>query len=84
MEEKVKPLLTHLALKFADKQASDTILDQCAVQVLEGVVWRDVNKVKNLPHVVWEVKYLRMRGLLKHHPLIPNLVHLRAVSEKTK
>lgn len=78
----MSPLLKELATKFADKQAMNTILDECGVQVLDGVVWRDTNVVKNAKNVVWEVKYLSMRGLLVHHPLIPQLVRL--IDEKTK
>lgn len=78
----MSPLLKHLATKFADRQAIDTILDQCGVQVLDGVTWRDTQVVKNVQNVVWEVKYLSLRGLLVHHPLVHNLVRVRG-HEKT-
>jgi len=67
----MSPLLKHLATTLADKQAVDVILAQ-PVQVLDSVVWRDVSDGK----AVWEVKYLHLRGLLIHHPLIYNLVRL--------
>ena len=80
MEEKVKPLLKHLATTLADKQAINTVLDGCTVQVLELVVWYDTNSIRNCTSVVWEVKYLKLRGLLVHHPLIYNSVR---INEKT-
>jgi len=72
----MSPLLKHLATTLADKQAINTILDGCGVQVLDGVVWRDTNILRNCSSVVWEVKYLSMRGLLVHHPLVYNLVRM--------
>ena len=77
----MSPLLKHLATTLADKQAVNTILDGCGVQVLDGIVWRDTTVLRNCSSVVWEVKYLKLRGLLVHHPLIYNLVRM---SEKTK
>ena len=70
------PLLKHLATTLADKQAVNTILDGCNIQVLEGVVWYDTTMLRNCSSVVWEVKYLHLRGLLVHHPLIYNLVRI--------
>lgn len=75
-------LLKHLAFKFADEKARETILDQCAVQVLNGDVWYDTQKLKNVPHVVWEVKYLHTRGLLCHHPMVHNLVRVKHETSK--
>lgn len=79
----MKPLLRHLAFKFADDKAIEVIIDQCGIQVLDCVVWRDTTVLKNVPHVVWEVKYLHTRGLLCHHPMIHNLVRLKGKDEKT-
>jgi len=76
----MSPLLKELATRLADKQATDVILDLCNVQVLNGILWYDTQSVKNEKNVVWEAKYLSMRGLLVHHPLIYNLVRL---NEKT-
>lgn len=73
----MSPLLKELATRLADKQAVDVILAQ-PVQVLGGVIWRDVSDGK----AVWEDKYLRLRGKLIHHPLLPQLVRLR--DEATK
>jgi hypothetical protein len=79
----MSPLLQHLAFKFADERAMDVILNECGIQVLDCVTWRDTNVLKTVPHVVWEVKYLHTRGLLCHHPMIHNLVRLRRDDEKT-
>lgn len=79
----MKPLLQHLATRLADKQAINTILDGCAVQVLDSVVWYDTNVLRNCSSVVWEVKYLKMRLLLVHYPLMYNLVLLKEHDEKT-
>ena len=70
----MSPLLKHLATTLADKQSIDTILDQCGVQILDSVRWYDTNTLRSAKNVVWEVKYLSIRGLLVHHPLIHNLV----------
>lgn len=76
-------LLQHLAFKFADERATNVILDECGVQVLDCVAWRDTTVLKTVQHVVWEVKYLHTRGLLCHHPMIHTLVRLKAEDEKT-
>lgn len=68
-----------ISLTLADKQATDTILDCCEPVTLDGVVWRNTERLQNCASVLWEVKYLRLRGLLKHHPLIYNLVRLKEV-----
>jgi len=80
----MKPLLTHLALKFADERAIDVILNECGVQVLDSILWRDTRQLKTVKDVVWEVKYLKMRGRLMHHPLVWHLVRLKGYDEKTK
>jgi len=79
----VSALLQHLAHDLAEKQAVNTILDACAVEVVDGVLWRNTNVLSCCTSVVWEVKYLHMRGLLCHHPLVHNLVRLRRDDEKT-
>ena len=70
-------LLSHLAFRLADRQAVSIILDECPAVVIGCIVWRDTMKPKSLPHVVWETKYLHMRGMLARHPQSPWLVKLR-------
>jgi len=80
----VSPLLSHLAFRLADRQAVTTIIDECAVVVIQGTIWYDTSKLKTLPHVVWEAKYLHMRGMLARHPQTQQLVKLRGFEhEKT-
>lgn len=62
---------------LADKKAIDTILALPA-QVIDGVVWRNIDGDK----VVWEVKYLRIRGLLCHNKQQPYLVKLKDHDEQ--
>lgn len=59
-----------------DMVAKDTIRDACAKVILEGVTWYNVEDLKWTNSVAWEVKYLRTRGLLCHHPVAHNLVRL--------
>lgn len=66
-----------ITYKLADKQAVNTILDACDAVTLEGVVWRDTEHLRNCTSVQWEVKYLRTRGLLEHHPVVPILVRIK-------
>jgi hypothetical protein len=66
--------------KREDALAMNTIKDACAKAVLEGVTWYNVDDIKWTNSVAWEVKYLRTRGLLCHHPVASNLVRL---NEKT-
>ena len=68
-----------IRLKLADKQATSTILDSCEPVTLGGVVWRDVERLRNCSSVAWEIKYLRTRGLLEHHPMIHNLIRLKEI-----
>jgi hypothetical protein len=78
------PLMSHLAKRLADRQAVSTIIDECAVVVIQGTIWRDTEKLRTLPHVVWECKYLHMRGMLARHPQNQRLVKLRGFEhEKT-
>lgn len=70
--ESLAELQTHLA----DKQATDVILALPA-RILNSKVWRDADQALLPAH--WEVKYLRLRGLLEHHPDQPNLVALRSM-----
>lgn len=76
-------LLRQLAFRFADDKATEVILSRCGIQVLDCIPWRDTNVVIGQSDVVWEVKYLQMRGLLCHHPMIHNLVRIRREYEKT-
>lgn len=78
----MSPLLKELAMRFADKQSTDVILDECGIQILDGVVWRNTNVLRTVNNVVWEVKYLSMRGLLCHHPMVHTLVRLKDYDEK--
>lgn len=68
-----------IRLALADKQATGVILDCCEPVTLGGVVWRDTERLRNCSSVVWEIKYLRTRGLLQHHPMIQKLVRLKEV-----
>lgn len=77
-------LLSHLAQRLADRQAVTTIIDECAVEVLDCIIWRNTLKCKTAQHVVWECKYLQMRGMLARHPTRFELVKLRGFEhEKT-
>lgn len=60
-----------------DKLAKDTIKDGCVSILHDGVQWYDTEWLLNCSSVAWEVKYLRLRGLLTHHPLIPKLVRFK-------
>lgn len=64
-----------LQQQFADKHATDVVLALPAV-VLQGRVWRNADQ--STAH--WEIKYLRMRGLLMHNPENPALVLVRSFS----
>lgn len=66
---------------LADKQARDTILNVCAVENEGGFLWRNTERLTNCLTVLWEVKYLRMRGLLAHHKEKPHLVKLKGFCE---
>lgn len=66
---------------LADKQAKDTILNVCTPVQEGGYLWRDTTKLLNCLSVLWEVKYLRMRGLLAHHKDKPHLVKLKGHDE---
>ena len=60
-----------------DKQAIATIRDGCVSVLQDGVQWYDTEWLRNCRSLVWEVKYLRTRGLLTHHPLIPKLIRFK-------
>lgn len=60
-----------------DKIAIDTIKDGCVSVLQDGVQWYDTEWLRNCSSLVWEVKYLRTRGLLTHHPLIPKLIRFK-------
>lgn len=75
-------LMYQIAFKLADKQAIDVILEECPVVIIGGVVWKDSTKPKSVPHVMWEVKYLHIRGLLCKHPQSPWLVKIRGMGNE--
>ena len=60
-----------------DKIAIDTIKDGCVSVLQDGVQWYDTEWLRNCSSLVWEVKYLRTRGLLTHHPIIPKLIRFK-------
>ena len=62
-----------------DKLAIATIKDGCISVLQDGVQWYDSEWLRNCNSVQWEVKYLRTRGLLVHHPLIHKLVRFQGV-----
>jgi hypothetical protein len=63
--------------KREDEVAKNTIKDGCIAVLMDGVEWYDTEWLRFCSSVQWEVKYLRTRGLLTHHPLIPKLVRLK-------
>lgn len=81
---KVRPLLKHLATMLADRQAVTVILDECPAVVIGGIVWRDTMKPKTAKNVIWETKYLHLRGLLARHPTQTNLVKIRGFDHEKK
>ena len=60
-----------------DKQAIATIKDACVSTLVDGIQWYDTEWLLNCSSVQWEVKYLRTRGLLTHHPLIPKFIRFK-------
>lgn len=60
-----------------DRQAKQAIKDGCVCILQDGVPWYDTEWLINCESLAWEVKYLRMRGLLVHHPLIQKLVRMK-------
>lgn len=73
--------MREITFLLADKQAKDTILNVCAVEVENGFIWRDSTKLSNCLSVLWEMKYLQMRGLLQHHTTRPHLIKLKGHDE---
>lgn len=64
--------LNEIEQQLAERQATTVILALPA-EVIDGVVWRNT-----LDHYCeWEVKYLRIRGQLTHHPKQPWLVKVK-------
>lgn len=80
----MRPLLKHLALTLADRQAVSTIIDGCEPVVIGGIVWRDTTKLRNVSSVVWECKYLHMRGFLARHSELQHLVKIRGFDHEKK
>lgn len=66
--------LHEIEQKLAETQATTAILVLPAV-VIDGIVWRNVTDQP----IEWEVKYLRMRGLLRHHHEKPWLVQMKGM-----
>lgn len=62
-----------------DTVAKNTIKDGCVSILQDGVQWYDTEWLIHCSTVAWEVKYLRHRGLLVHHPLIQKLVRIQEV-----
>jgi hypothetical protein len=60
--------------RFADIHATSVILALPAV-VLDGRVWHNADQ--STAH--WEIKYLRIRGLLMHNPENTSLVLVRSI-----
>lgn len=58
-----------IALMLADKQAVETILTKCNVQIINGVLWRE-----ETPEVHFEVYYLTIRGVLVRNDKYTHLV----------
>lgn len=67
--------LKEIEQQLAERQARDIILALPA-EVIEGRVWRNTTD----QNCAWEVKYLRMRGLLMHNPAKPYLVVVRSTT----
>ncbi len=63
-------------MNTTDIAAVNTIKDGCICILQDGVPWYDTEWLINCSSLAWEIKYLRHRGLLVHHPLIPKLVRL--------
>lgn len=64
--------LKEVEQRLAEKAAVDIIFSTCPVVLLDNERWRNTDWPEG--KVVWEVKYLKMRGRLKHHPAKPHLV----------
>lgn len=60
-----------------DRQARNTVEDGCISVLVDGVKWYDTEWLHHCSSVQWEVKYLRTRGLLIHHPTVPKLVRFK-------
>lgn len=64
-------------MNTTDIAAVNTIKDGCVSVLIDSVTWYDTEELKHCSSVAWEIKYLRHRGLLVHHPMIPKLVRLQ-------
>jgi hypothetical protein len=67
-----------LEQELAERQSYEVIRN-CPKVLVDGREWYDTTNC----NVYWEVKYLRMRGHLMHHPK-PHLVALSGKHEKEK
>jgi len=60
-----------------DVTAKDTIIASCEINIIDEVTWYDTEDLCLRSSLAWEIKYLRMRGLLIHHPMVPRLVRFK-------
>ena len=68
--QKHTPTNRELAEEASDKRCSDAIRKAPVVN-LDGNDWYDLSS----QYLDFEAKYLRLRGLVKHHPSLPYLVY---------
>lgn len=64
------PTNRELAEEASDKRCTDAIKKAPKVN-LDGNEWYDLS----MQYLDFEAKYLRLRGLLRHHPSLPYLVY---------
>ena len=64
------PTNRELAEDASDKRCSDAIKKAPTV-TLDGNQWYDISS----QYLDFEAKYLRLRGLIRHHPSLPYLVY---------
>lgn len=74
--------MREITFRLADQQAVNTIMDACYKVVVDGEIWYDVTRLRNCNSVMWEVKYLHMRGLLCYKSPFETLVKLKGPDEK--
>lgn len=60
-----------------ERKAKEAIIDGCVSILNNGVQWYDTEWLVNCESLAFEIKFLRSRGLLFHHPLIHKLVHFK-------
>ena len=67
--------LKEVEQRLAETGAREKIISRCNQVLADGRTWYDTSW--RAEEVRWEVKYLRMRGKLMHHPERHNLVLIR-------